>query len=85
VTKGWHFDSPEHSLAAKGIKTKIKKRTARFEDTIKVSEILPEYEGEIAGGLTLNELKETYPPFYRQIKHWEELGKGFTQKKKMTK
>ncbi len=52
------------------------KKGETLDGMMTVSQLLPEYEGDLVGDLTLSELKYTYPPLYEQIKHWEELGQG---------
>jgi hypothetical protein len=58
------------------------KKDKTIEDTLLVSELLSQYEGEPIGDLTLSELKTIHPPLYNQIKHYEELGEGFLKAKK---
>jgi hypothetical protein len=58
------------------------KKDKTIEDTLMVSELLSQYEGEPIGDLTLSELKTIHPPLYNQIKHWEELGEGLLKAKK---
>ena len=58
------------------------KKDKTIEDTLLVSELLSQYEGEPIGDLTLSELKTIHPPLYNQIKHYEELGEGFLKAKR---